>query len=131
ETPAAPAPTTTTSHSRTTGTWLAARETKSLWRSDIRKPPRKYLLRSATRRTRPVGRKYHQRMMRRSAMETIAKSRTESPDDRKTVAYSTADRKLKVLSRIRAPSPRSAPTHSPTIAPITQVVAAIFRAENR
>ena len=38
---------------------------------------------------------------------------------------------MKVDSMINAPRPTFAPIHSPTIAPITQVVAAILRAENR
>ena len=38
---------------------------------------------------------------------------------------------MNVLSMINAPSPTFAPIHSPTIAPITQVVEAIFSAENR
>src|SRR5213592_3813400 len=60
-----------------------------------------------------------------------AKNTTAHPDARKIVAYRSGERKLWVASMMRAPSPRSAPIHSPTIAPSTEVVEAIFRAEKR
>ena len=66
-----------------------------------------------------------------SAIETPTNNNTDKPDDINTVAYRRGARKLNVLSIISAPSPTFAPIHSPTIAPITQVVAAIFRAENK
>src|SRR5258708_38452819 len=72
-----------------------------------------------------------QRTHIRSANEIARKNATENTDPTITVAYSIAESKLYIAWMISAPIPEVEPIHSPTMAPITDVEAEIFRAENR
>src|SRR5258706_15735943 len=61
-------------------------------------------------------------------------SRKNAPEKRElmiTAEYSSAESKPYVAWMISAPMPLVEPIHSPTTAPITDVDAAIFSAENR
>src|SRR5207302_3200769 len=69
-----------------------------------------------------------------TSFSIIVISRKKAPEKSElmiTAEYRSAESKLYVAWMMSAPMPRVEPIHSPTTAPITDVDAAIFNAENR